>query len=53
MEFIPKIEIGKEKIAQRFGYSSSPLRKLEKAIEEMINRAKDLLSPRRVYVSRR
>lgn len=53
MEFLPKIEISKEKITQRFGYSSSLPEKLEKAIEEMLNRAKDLFSPRGVYVSRR
>lgn len=53
MEFLPKIEVSKEKVAQRLGYSSTPPGKLEKAMEEMLNRAKDLLSPRAVYVLRR
>jgi hypothetical protein len=53
MEFLPKIDISKEKITQHFGYSSSPPKKLEKATEEMLNRAKDLFSPRGVYVLRR
>lgn len=53
MKFLPKIEISKEKITQRFGYNSSPPEKLEKATEEMLNRAKDLFSPRGVYVVKR
>ena len=53
MEFLPKIDVSKEKIVKHFGYNSCPPWKVEETIEKMLNIVKDLLSPRGVYVVKR
>ena len=49
MLFIPKVEVDRQRVAKHLGYTSALPSAVNKAIDDSLDRANDLISPRGVY----